>query len=69
MSFVNSKAQPVQQPHREHKREPSAGKAQKNAPMLKFNIGSNNNFILKNSNIVIQQNTGAAAPTNHGIPA
>jgi hypothetical protein len=32
--------------------------------MMKFNIGSNNNFIVKNSNIVITQNPNSGANNN-----
>ena len=41
----------------------NTGKASKGqAPSMKFNIGSGNNFILKNSNIIINQN---AMPQGH----
>jgi hypothetical protein len=37
-------------------------------PTLKFNLGSGNNFIVKNSNIVITQGNGnPGAPSNNGL--
>ena len=38
------------------------GGHQGGAPTLKFNMGSGNNFIVKNSNIVITSNPSASHP-------
>ena len=43
--------------------------SQGTAPTLKFNMGSGNNFIVKNSNIVITSNNNAQNPTGILSPA
>lgn len=39
-----------------------------NQPLIKLNVGQGNSFIVKNSNIVITQNTISKAIANPGIP-
>jgi len=44
------------------------GGPQGGAPTLKFNMGSGNNFIVKNSNIVITSNPSASHPMANQNP-